>query len=104
MEAIRDYILKHIDQPITRTQIADALFISLSHVSCIMKEMENLSCKELITKIKMDYARKLLRNSKYAIGDIAVRCGYDSFAYFSKVYKQTFSVAPSMERSGTDDT
>ena len=100
MDAIRDYILKHIDQPITRTQIADALFLSPSHVSYIIKEMENLSCKELITKIKMDYARKLLRGSKYPIGDIAVRCGYDSFAYFSKVYKQTFSITPSMERSG----
>lgn len=99
MDAIREYILKHIDQPITRTQIADALFLSPSHISYIIKEMENLSCKELITKIKMDYARKLLRESKYPIGDIAARCGYDSFAYFSKVYKQTFSITPSMERS-----
>lgn len=99
MDAIRNYILEHIDQPITRTQIAEALFLSPSHVSYIIKEMENLSCKELITKIKMDYARKLLRGSKYAIGDIAIRCGYDSFAYFSKVYKQTFSITPSMERN-----
>ena len=67
-----------------------------------IKEMENLSCKELITKIKMDYARKLLRGSKYPIGDIATRCGYDSFAYFSKVYKQTFSITPSMERNARD--
>ena len=99
MDAIRAYIVEHIDQPITRTQIADALFLSPSHISYIIKAMENLSCKELITKIKMDYAQKLLRHSKCAIGDIAVRCGYDSFAYFSKVYKQTFSITPSMERS-----
>ena len=104
MESIRAYIMKHISEPITRTQIAKALFISPSHVSFIIKEVENLSCKELITKIKMEYARKLLRSSKCAIGDIAARCGYDSFAYFSKVYKQTFSITPSMERSSTNDT
>lgn len=98
IESIRKYIQKHISEPITRTQIAEALFISPSHVSYIIKETENLSCKELITKIKMDYARKLLRSSKCSIGDIAARCGYDSFAYFSKVYKQTYSITPSMER------
>ena len=98
IEAIKKYIYDHISEPITRTQIADALFLSPSHISYIIKETENLSCKELITKIKMEYARNLLRNSKHAIGDIAVRCGYDSFAYFSKVYKQTYSITPSMER------
>ena len=54
--------------------------------------MENLNCKELITKIKMDYARKLLQGSEYAIGDIAIRCGYDNFAYYSKVYKLCYLV------------
>ena len=96
--AIKKYILEHISEPITRTQIADALFLSPGHISYIIKETENLSCKELITKLKMEYARNLLRCSKCAIGDIATRCGYDSFAYFSKVYKQTYSITPSMER------
>ena len=98
INSIKKYILDHISEPITRTQIADALFLSPSHISYIIKETENLSCKELITKLKMEYARNLLRSSKYAIGDIATRCGYDSFAYFSKVYKQTYSITPSMER------
>lgn len=98
LEKIKKYIKDNMEEPITRTQIADALFLSPSYVSHIVKELEDLSCKELITKIKMDHARKLLRSSRYSIGDIAVHCGYDSFSYFSKVYKDTFGITPSTER------
>ena len=98
INTIKKYIRKNISEPITRTQIAEALFLSPSHVSHIIKVTEDMTCKELITKIKMEYAQKLLRSSKCSIGDVAVKCGYDSFAYFSKVYKQTFSITPSMER------
>ena len=87
-----------MSEPITRTQIADALYISAGQVSHVIKDLEDMSCKELITKMKMEYARKLLRLSKFSIGDIAIQCGYDSFAYFSKVYKATFGISPSTER------
>lgn len=102
INAIKKYIQKKISEPITRTQIAEALFLSPSHVSHIIKVTEDMTCKELITKIKMEYAQKLLRSSKCSIGDVAVKCGYDSFAYFSKVYKQTFSKTPSMERTSSE--
>ena len=98
LDTIKKYILANMSEPITRTQIADALHLSPSHVSHIIKTVEGLSCKELVTKIKMDHARNLLRHSKLPIGDIAVLCGYDSFAYFSKVYRQTFALTPSGER------
>ena len=98
LEKIRKFIREHMAEPITRTQIAEELYLSPSYVSHIIKEIEDCSCKELITRIKMEYARKLLRGSRLPIGDIAVKCGYDSFAYFSKVYKTTFGITPSAER------
>lgn len=98
LEQIKKYIRDNMSEPITRTQIADALYVSAGQVSHVIKELEDMSCKELITKMKMEYARKLLRLSKFSIGDIAIQCGYDSFAYFSKVYKDTFGISPSTER------
>lgn len=98
LERIKAYIHEHMAEPITRTQIADDLLLSPSYVSHIIKELEDMSCKELVTAIKMTYAQKLLRSSRYSIGDIAARCGYDSFAYFSKVYKATYGITPSSER------
>lgn len=98
LQKIKDYIHSNMAEPITRTQIAEALSITPSYVSHLIKALEDLNCKELITKLKMEYAQKLLLYSKCAIGDIAIQCGYDSFAYFSKVYRQTYGITPSMER------
>jgi len=101
LEQIKKFIRDNMSEPITRTQIAEALYLSPSYVSHVIKELEDLSCKELITQIKMEHARKLLRHSRKPIGDIAVQCGYDSFAYFSKVYKQTYGITPSTERENS---
>ncbi|MGI6316807.1 MAG: response regulator transcription factor [Christensenellales bacterium] len=94
------YIEEHMAEPITRTQIAEDLHMSPGYVSHVIKELEDLNCKELITKIKMEFARKLLQKSRFSIGEIAIQCGYDSFAYFSKVYRQTYGITPTMEREG----
>ena len=42
----------------------------------------------------MRYAKNLIETTGRSIGDIAVECGYDSFAYFSKVYKSIYGVSP----------
>ena len=96
---IHEYIENHISDAITRTDLADYLMIPPDHVSYIIKRTECCSVKELVTKIKMEHAKGLLQNTKYQISEIAFKCGYDSFAYFSKVYRETYGITPSQERS-----
>ena len=92
------YIRSHIGEPITRAEIADALYISESHLSHILRETAGCGCKELITQEKMRHAQHLLRNTRLPIGNVAQACGYDSFAYFSKVYRDYYGIKPSDER------
>ena len=40
----------------------------------------------------------MIENTTQPIGNIATACGYDSFAYFSKVYKATYGVSPRRDR------
>lgn len=97
-QRINQYIDDHIGDPITRTQLAAELFVSPGYVGQIIKLTEGCSCKELITRKKMEYARHLLQKTKISVGDIAAKCGYDHFAYFSKTYKQHWGHSPSAER------
>ena len=59
---------------------------------------KSLEAKELITREKKKYARGLIENTTQPIGNIAIPCGYDSFAYFSKVYNPTYGVRPRVDR------
>ena len=95
---IHEFIRQHISEPLTRTQLAEELRLSPDHVSFIIRSVDNMTCKELITKMKMEHARDLLRHSRKTIGEVAQECGYDSFAYFSKVYKDTYGNTPRQDR------
>ena len=54
--------------------------------------------RNCIAREKMQYARTLIQTTSKSIGDIAVECGFDSFAYFSKVYKSIYGISPKSTR------
>lgn len=99
---IRGYILEHIAEPISRQDIADMLHLSADHVSVIVRNTENMTVKEMINSMKMAHARRMLQDTKIPIGEVARRCGFDSSAYFSKIYRDTYSITPTQERSSCD--
>lgn len=95
---IKEYIRKNLDQALTRTQIANYLHLSPDYVSYIVKKCTGNTLKELIIYEKMTYAKHMLENTDIPIGDIATAIGFNSFAYFSKVYKDTYHTTPSLSR------
>ncbi len=97
-EKIESFIQLHISEPITRQAISESIHISPDYISHIVRSIAECSCKELITHEKMKHARHLIENTSQPIGNIAAACGYDSFAYFSKVYKATYGVSPRRDR------
>lgn len=99
---ILNYIDAHVEEPVSRSQIADFIHISPDYVSHIIRESAGISSKELITIKKMTYAKKLLQTTSLPIGEVARRCGYDSFAYFSKVYRSVNGQSPTETRNLAD--
>ena len=92
------YIDQHIEEQINRSEIADHIHVSPDYISHIVRENVGITSKELITVKKMAYAKKLLETTTLQIGEVADKCGYDSFAYFSKVYKTVNKQSPSETR------
>ena len=42
----------------------------------------------------VDEAKKLLRTTDRSVSDIAVDCGFESFSYFSTVFKKVVGITP----------
>ena len=52
-----------------------------------------------LLRIRLSRAKRLLDDPKnFKIGDIAFKCGFEDFAYFSRVFKQKYGVTPSQYR------
>ena len=56
----------------------------------------------LLTQVRMQMAYGLLSRSKSGLSDIAAQVGYQSQAAFSKVFKETYGVAPGQLRRSLD--
>lgn len=95
---IIEYIKENMDKQITRQHIADHLFLSPDYVNNIVKKCIGYSCTDLIIRVKMSHARKLLESTEMSVGEVAKETGYTSFAYFSKVYKDVYGETPSQSR------
>lgn len=97
-ESILHYIEEHIEESISRSDLAAHIHVSTDYLSHIVRQMTDDSLKVLVTRKKMNHARQLLLRSDLPIGEIALKCGYDSFAYFSKVYRSMFQESPTDTR------
>lgn len=103
-EQLRDYVISHLDSPLSRDLLAKELGISPDHLSHVVYQILGCSLKSFITQERMNNAKELLHTTNLSIGEISAACGYDSPAYFSKVYRETFQRSPREERKKQEQT
>ncbi len=85
---IRKYIRENVETRITREQVAAYVNFSADYVSRRFKKETGISLSEYIMQEKIDRARQLIASGEDTIGNIAVRLGYNSFSYFSEIFRR----------------
>ena len=84
---IRHFIKTHLDQELSRKQIAEHVCMSQDYVSRIYRQATGMQLSEYITQVRMEEARCLLKTTTDPIGEIAYKVGYFNVAYFSRVFR-----------------
>ena len=59
-----------------------------------IKALTNLSVVEFIRSIRLNYAMEKLRSGEYNVTEVSEMCGFNTSAYFSKVFKEYFGKTP----------
>jgi signal transduction histidine kinase/ligand-binding sensor domain-containing protein/AraC-like DNA-binding protein len=77
-----------------KEDFASALALSQSLLYKKIKALTNLSVVEFIREIRLNYAMELLRSKKYNVTEVSEMCGFNTPAYFSKVFKEHFGKTP----------
>ncbi len=94
VESILNYMQEHICEKISIGQIAESVGISKTGVSTIFKEKMNESVISYFTKNKIDISKRLIREGKYNISQIAFYLGFDSIHIFSRTFKRITGMTP----------
>ena len=92
------YINQHYREKLTTEQLSAHVSLNQNYLIRIFKQQLNMTPNEYIQETRLFYARELLLNSQLSIQEIADACGFQSCAYFSKVFKAHIQATPSEYR------
>ena len=89
-----DYIRKHFQEDISRDDVAAAVYVTSSYLSRIFRTETGMKITDYLTRCRIEEAKKLLSTTDHSVSDIAVESGFESFSYFSTVFKKVVGVTP----------
>lgn len=93
MECVR-YIEQHYSKPFDRDELARRASLSSSYFSILFKRYVSCSPVQYVTRVRMDRAMQLLRESNLSVAEIASEVGFRDPLYFSRVFTQSIGVTP----------
>lgn len=99
IEKVKNYILNHLGEPLSRDSIAGQVNLSPDYMSKIFKNITGKNLSQYIVDERMEKAVLLMRTSRLNVSQIAAQVGCDNFSYFSKLFKKHTGVTPREYRS-----
>ena len=100
-QGVKRYIRNNYQKNIILEEIASSVYLSPSYVSREFKKSQNISVMEYVMQVKVEEAKKLLRNPIYQVDEIAKNVGYSDAGYFSKVFRRVEGMSPTKFRQSS---
>ncbi len=75
-------------------KISSEMCLSSSQLNHKIIAMTGMTTSNYILKTRLNRAKRQLVNSHKPIGDVAMECGFNDFAYFSRSFKKEFGITP----------
>lgn len=88
-----EYMRKNYSRKVTLTDVADSTFVSQWHLSKLLNRHTGQSFSELMNRIRIEEAKKLLENPALRVGDVAEMVGFQDMAHFSRVFKKVTGIS-----------
>lgn len=100
---IKEYIDQNYFEDIKISMFTEKYFLSREYLMKLFKQQYGSGIHEYVQKVRMDKAKELLDRSDLKIQEISEMLGYKDKNYFSKAFRNYFSLSPSEYRSRQED-
>lgn len=87
------YIDEHYAEKLTLIEVADNVYVSQWHLSKLLKKHTGQNFCDILNGIRIDHAKKLLRDPALKIHEISENVGFTDVTHFSKKFKQIVGVS-----------
>ncbi len=97
-ECIFDLIEEKYMDKITLKELASHVNLSAPHFCRTFKQITGKTTVDFINGIRLDKAIYYLNKTDLNMTEIAMRCGFDSINYFSRLFKKNYNISPTQYR------
>ncbi len=94
IQKIYDYIDEHLQDELSREQIAEYVHFNSAYLSRLFRKETNTSLTDYILEKRMNKAKLLLLSTNIKISDISSLVGYGDIPHFTKMFKRYVGLTP----------
>ncbi|MDD4493730.1 MAG: AraC family transcriptional regulator [Eubacteriales bacterium] len=93
-DSVIEYLDRNVKRKIRFRDVLDYSKLSATNLKVLFKEKTGVGVMEYFRKLKIDEAKRLIREEKYNFSEIANMLGYESIHYFSRQFKSITGMNP----------
>lgn len=98
IERAKTFMKQNLGLDISLDAIADAAGLSTFHFIREFKSQNQVTPYQYLLKMRVENARRLLRQQGYTLADIALECGFSTQSHFTHVFKKMTGLTPKAYR------
>ena len=100
---LQGYIQQHLSSDVSLIKLAELVYLNPTYLSRVYKQLTGTNLSEYIYAQKLGKAKSLLKDSKKRINEIATEVGFESAAYFIRMFKKSTGMTPQEYRENVTD-
>ncbi|WP_238392539.1 AraC family transcriptional regulator [Paenibacillus antri] len=95
VQAVIGFMERRIDEPLTLGEISQAMHVTKARLKEVFKEQTGQSVMRYFSLMKMERAKKIIREEACSFSEVAERLGFATPQYFSNAFKKLTGASPS---------
>ena len=101
LRRVTDWMAEHLSEEFSLTRVAEQSGMSVFHFTRLFKRATGVPPSQYQIKLRMDAARRLLRETKRSIIAIGNEVGYSNPSHFARLFRKETGLTPSEYRKQT---
>lgn len=99
LRQLTSYLDEHLDQPISLTDLAARADISPHYFCQLFKQSTGQSPHQYLLQRRIEQAKRLLRDTRLTLAEVAYRTGFSSQAHFTGTFRRFVGLTPGAYRT-----
>ena len=95
------YLQEHYARAVSMAELAALSGLSVARLEHHFRKIFSLTPRQMMLKLRLDAAARLLSDPSVSITEVALTCGYQDHSAFSRIFKATVGMTPSAYRAHT---